>query len=356
MSVTGGIFNETRLLQQINRADQMALDGRIKQQYIPKIDMLRYIQSLQNPSLNVAFNTRPKKDYDVEINWVNTCEDFTIPDISCERGGPEPSTNAVQYTLYKRITKGFTIYDSDYRDNQYDADETIAKTMIQIDKQICEEFAQYCTAQLNFFSGVNQVTDGKGVINQGDNTITDIAPNDWTAELMAYFARVMILNRFDNAAMISGSNLFETLYTADAMKANSDGKGDAILWGGLPIWFDLFNVDGVNAPDYFTYLVSQNATALVNKAWNPAMARYFDHMAYTMRSRFFPGFTYDVFYDNRCDDANRYRDTVLHNYKIVLTAELFKNPFGCDALEDGKLQFGGVNSGILRFRNRLPVP
>jgi hypothetical protein len=356
MSVTGGVFSETRLLQQRHLADELGLDGRIKQQFIPKINLLNYMNSLQTPGLNMAFNTKRKKEYDVEIHWINTCEDFTIEDESCVRGGEEPSTNAQTYKLEKRITKGFTIHDADFRDNEYDADQLIAKTLIQIDKQIVEEFAQYATSFLNTASGVNQVTVGKGVINGLDNSITDIAPADWTAELMAYFSRVLQLNRFDNAAMISGSNLYETLFTANAMKENANGKGDFILWGGIPIWFDLFNIDGVNNPDLFTYMVNQGALAIVNKAWNPAMGKFMDHYAYTMRSRFFPGFEYDVFYDNKCNDDARFPDTVTHNWKIVLTADIFSNPFGCDAVEGLDGAVTGLNSGILRFRNAVPAP
>lgn len=362
MSVIGGEFNETRLLQQQHTADSLFLDGRIKQQWIPKISMLHYINSLQAPGLNVAFNTRPKKDYDVEIHWINTCEDFLLNEnVNCQRGGEEPSTNAQTYKLEKEIVAGFTIRDEEFRDNIYDADMAIAKTFIQIDKQIVEEFAQYVTGQLNAFAGINQVTNGRGVIDPLDPTITNIAPSDWTAELMAYFSRVMALNRFDNAAIVTGSNLYETLYVAGAMNANTDGKGDWILWNKMPIWFDLFNVDVVNEPELFSYIVSQGATALVNKAWNPAMAKYMDHYAYTMRSRFFPAFEYDVYYDNSCHEPYggvvRYNDMVVHNWKIVLNAELFLNPYGCDAVAitgDNGDTVTGENSGILRFRNQDP--
>jgi hypothetical protein len=358
MSITGGEFGETRLLQQRHLADELGLDGRIKQQWIPKINMLNYINSLQTPGLNMAFNTRPKKDYDVEIMWMNTCEPFNLADENCVRGGDEPSTNAHTYKLEKRIVKGFTIRDEEFRDNEYDADVAIAKTLIQIDKLICEEFAQYATARLNLFSGVNQVTDGKGVINPIDDTITDIDPSNWSAETMAYFSRVMQINRFDNAALISGSNLYETLFVANAQRGSDTGKGDYILWNGIPIWFDLFNVDSPNGNDLFTYLVSQGALATVSKAWNPAMAKYMDHYAYTMRSRFFPSFEYDVYYDNKCynpEGETRYKDMVVHNWKIVLTADIFKNPYGCDAIEDDGVQLGGENTGILRFRNEVPA-
>ena len=53
MSRTPGEFDETRLLVVRDLADRMLLDSRIKQQFIPKMNVFNYIQSLQNPSLNV---------------------------------------------------------------------------------------------------------------------------------------------------------------------------------------------------------------------------------------------------------------------------------------------------------------
>lgn len=358
MSITPGEFDHTRLLQQRHYADQLLLDGRIKQQWIPKIAVFDYIKSLQTAQVNTAFNTRAKKDFDIEVMWMNTCADLLIENQSCVRGGEEASTNAKTYKLEKEIVAGFTVRDDEFRDNEYDADVAIAKLFLQADRQISEAFAIHLVEQLHLFAGVNQVTNGKGFINPVDDTITDIHPSDWTAEIMAYFNRVMHLNRFSNPAMITGSNLYETLFVSEAMALNSDGKGDWRLWGKMPIWFDLFNVDTPTEPDLFTFMVEQGSIAMANKAFNPTMAKYLDHYQYTMPSKFMSGMTYDVFYDNACNDSEsaRYPDMVVHNWKIKFTADLFLNPYGCDAEEDEHgVQTGGDNSGVLRFRNEVPT-
>ena len=356
MSRTPGEFDETRLLQVRDLADRMLLDSRIKQQFIPKMDVFNYMQSLQNPSLNVKFNERAKKDYDVEIHWMNACSDFELQeDVNCVRGGEELSTNAQTYSLTNHFTYGFSVREEEFRDNEHDFQEAIAKGMLRIDKQITEAYCQYLVGQLNTFSGVNQVTNGRGSIDPIDGTITNIDPADWTAEVMAYFSRVMQMNRFDNAALLTGSNLYETLIVAAANNANVDDKGDYILWGRIPIYNDLFNVDSVNDPDLMTYMVSPYATAQVSKAFNPDYMRYFDHAAYTEPSRFMPGLSYDVWYDNSCytpesqSTSVRYNDMVLHNWKIRLNAELFQNPFGCNDIG------GDDNTGVLRFRNIDPA-
>lgn len=356
MSIIPGVFSHTALLQARDLADRMMLDGRVKQQYVPKTTAFQYLQNLQTASLNQAFNARPGKKYEVEIMWENVCADLTIADESCAIGGPEASTNTKVYELEKRIVKGFTIDDDKYRTNEFDSATSLAKLLLVAEKQIAEEFTQYALGRLNVFAGVNQVALGKGVINGLDPTITDIDPANWTAEIMAYFSRVIQLNRFSNAAMITGSNLYETLFVASANAANSEGKGDQILWNGMPIWFDLFNVDAVNGQELFTYMVEQGSIAMVNKTFNIAGTNFHDQR-YTIPCRFLPGWNMDLYYTNNCNDDGTHMDMLKHHWKIVLTADIFNNPFGCDAIEDGfGVQTGGENSGILRFRNAVPEP
>jgi hypothetical protein len=146
------------------------------------------------------------------------------------------------------------------------------------------------------------------------------------------------------------------LYTARANSANVNDKGDWILWNDMPIWFDLFNIDIVNDPSFYTYLVSQNSLAIAGKTWNPdrPFTALDGVVRYTQPSRFLSGLKYDVFYTNGCDDnvannANYRSDSLFHKYKVVLTAEAFENPFGCDENNLGNAD--ATNTGILRFRN-----
>lgn len=348
MSITQGEFNETVLLNQIDRADRMMLDDRIKQQFIPKIALYNYVQSLQTATLNTAFNARPGKEYDVEINWMNACDTFDSNDVSCNFDGNEVSTNAQEYTLQKRIVKEFKVMDYKFRDNQYDADEAVAKALLRIDKLISEEFTQYLTTQLDTFAGVNQVGSIDNRIVAGNATF--IPPEEWTAEIMAYIARTSIMNRFTNPALISGANLWESIYVANAKRGEFDAGKDYVLWNGMPIWFDLFNVDAPMSPDFVTFMVSQGALAMASKTWNPDVPfRSFDDIRYTIPSRFMSGMKYDVFYTNKChpdgsvsNPSEGYKkDTLAHFYKVVLTADLYLNPLGCDQ----------ENSGVLKFVN-----
>lgn len=357
MSITGGEFTESLLLQTRDRADRMMLDDRIRQQFIPKIALYDYVQQLQTATLNTALNSRPGKEQEVEIMWMNACEDFSMDDTSCALGDTEVSTNTQTYKLDNRIVKGFKVMDYKFRDNEFSAEEAIAKAMLKIDKQIAEEFTQHLVQKLDAFSGINQMDSAPN--RTIDGNVTYIPPEEWTAEIMAYFARTAIMNRFTNPAMITGHNMWESLYVARNKQGDFDAGQDYVLWNGMPIWFDLFNMDSV-LTDYTTFMASQGAVAMASRNWNPDEPyRSMDDIRYTMPSRFLSGMKYDVFYSNSCypdgntigdGEAEGYqKDTLAHKWKVVLNADLFLNPFGCDADEADDL--GGDNSGILKFVN-----
>lgn len=364
-------------MEQRYRADQMLLDSRIRLQYQPQIDSLFPLLEMQTASLNTALNSLYGKEYDVAVTWMNACDNFALEDVSCAIGGNEPSTNIELYTLKKRITKGFSVREDAFRDNEYGMTEAIAKTFLRIDKLISEEYTQYLIEFLNANAGVNVVPDRPGFETIALDRHTIIDPSEWTAPLMAYFARVMLLNRLQQGLVLTGSNLFETHIVDRANQANLDGKGNMILWNGMRFAYDLPNIDGVNNPDMYTYIISPNSYAVVNKAWNPdSPERTFDFIRYTMPSRFMPGMKYDIFYNNACQqdtsedvdtdpgestwrdhlqenpglrDGTHRSDTLIHNYKVVLTAEAFANPLGCDESNLGNED--ASNTGILRFLN-----
>ena len=206
--------------------------------------------------------------------------------------------------------------------------------LLKADKELTESFAAYAVAQLEAFKGTNALTTGKGNVV---GTETYILPAYWTSAIVAYFNRVTIMNQFNSPMFITGSNLYEPTYVAKAMAANSDGKGDAALWGSLNPFFDLWNIDTVNTPDLKSYLVSMGSVAMAFKNYNPSTPeRGFDHVRYTMPARFIPGLTYDVYYNNSC---NSRKENWLHNYTVKMKADIFLNPAGCDATNKGVLAF-----------------
>lgn len=338
MSRVAGVFTETQLQMLRAKADEMMLDDRIKQQYIPQIGIIDGLRAVNTASVNpklqqIKDSTGKTKKYDVEVTWDNACgieaEDCTV----CDNEGEKLSTNAQSYSLSFCKEVKFTVDEYDYVDNDHDAMMAVAKGLLRADKELAEAYAQYAVAVLEANKGVNQMgTASKGVVVGSD---TYVLPAYWDAKLMAYFMRAAQLNRFTNPVVISGSNLFEEYLVIQRLAADANGAGNAALLQALRIYFDLFNIDSVNSPDLVTYLLSQGATAMASRTYNPdAVETIGASKRWTKQSLFIPEFKYDMFYSAECSN-----DLVQHNFKTKLTADLFVNPEGCEANNTGILTF-----------------
>lgn len=332
MSTIGGSFSETELLQQRVRATEILFDDRIKQQFVPQIDILKAIQAVQTATINANFSKR--KEQDVEIIWENFCDiDATDCSDSCELGGNKSSTNAETKTLACFKEVGISMSENDFIDNEFEMN--IAKALLKADKSLVEAYAQYAVAQIEAFKGINALTTGKGTVVGAD---TYIIPSYWNPSLFAYFNRVAVMNKLTNPILLSGNNLYEAYYMAQANAGNANGKGDIKMFGSMPLYFDLFNVDSVNDPDLKTYMLSMGSMAMVSKVFNPDVPeKTFDHTRYTMPSNFMPGLKYDVWYNNECESTGGRR--IKHNYTIRLTADIYLNPHGCELNNTGVLSF-----------------
>lgn len=332
MSTIGGSFSETELLQMRVKASEILFDDRIKQQFVPQFDILKGIQAIQTATINADFQR--KKKYDVEVMWENFC-DIEAEDCSdsCDLGGNKSSTNAETKTLACFKEVGFSMSENDFIDNEYEMN--VAKALLKADKSLIEAFAAYAVAQLESFKGDNVLTTGKGTVSGGE---TSIPAAYWNSSLFAYLNRVSIMNKFSNPVLLSGNNLYEANYIAQAQAGNANGKGDANLFGTMPIYFDLFNIDTVNSPDLKTYMLSQGSMAMVSKTLNPNVPEKTDAFTrYTMRSNFMPSLSYDVWYNNVCENSTG--RLLKHNWTIRLTADIFANPVGCDLNNTGVLAF-----------------
>lgn len=330
MSTTVGYFDETILNNIRATAAALGLDDRILKQYIPNYDVIKAIERVQTAKLGKAFS--PKKENDVEIIWENTCGVAVEDNTTCEIGGTKSSTNIQEYSLSYEKVVNFSADEADFIDNEFSVESSIAKLLLKADVELTNHFAQYCVGRLNTFRGQNRLTTGKGVVAGVDTTIDSAL---WDSTIMAYMNRVGIINKFTSPVIITGNNLYESIWVANANKGNADGKGEPVMWGSMPIFFDLFNVDTVNDPTLRTYMLSQHSVALAHRAYNPSMEVVNGVFSrWTMKSKFLP-FTFDVFYRPECTT----KDLIKHNFKVKLTADLFNNPIGCIELDSGVLTF-----------------
>lgn len=330
MSTVAGYFDETILNDIRVRASQIAFDDRIKIQYEANYNVIKAVQAVQTATVSTA-KTR-SKDVDIEVIWQNVCGQTVEDNTTCIIGGSKSSTNIEEYALtYEKVVK-FSEDEADFIDNEFDIQEAIAKQFAVADKNITENFAQYAVSQIDGFAGWNVLTDGRGTVSGAD---TYIPAAYWNASLAAYFNRVAIRNQFHSHVYLSGSNLYEQMFIAQANAANANGKGDAILYGGMPMYFDLFNVDTVTDPDLKTYMLSSGSLAMAYRAWNPMNPDRTDVFTrWQMKSSYLP-FYYDVFYSTECTT----NDLIKHNFKVKLMADVFNNPTGCDDNNTGVLSF-----------------
>ena len=331
MSTTAGYFDETILNNIRRKANEIMFDDRLKADYQANVNVIKLIESVQTATVYPSL-ARDKKIIGVDVMWQNVCGQTVTDNTTCVIGGNKSSTNLESKDLAYEKVVNFTEDEQDFIDNEFDIETAIAKQFLTADKNIAENFAQYAVGRINTFSGWNVTTVGKGNVVGAD---TYIAPAYWNASLAAYFSRVAILNKFTSPKMLSGSNLYEQMFVANANSANANGKGDNIMYGGMNMWFDLFNVDTVNSPDLQTYLISQGSLAMAYRALNPDTPEVLmDFTRYKMKSQYLP-FYYDVYYKNDCT----YNDLVSHSFKVKLNADVFLNPTGCDDNNSGVLSF-----------------
>ena len=332
MSTTAGYFDETILNNIRVKAENIMFDDRIKQQFDARYDVIKLINNIQTANVYPSL-ARFQKKVAVDVMWQNVCGQDVEDNVNCTVGGDKSSTNLDTYTLSYEKVVNFSSSENDFDDNEFDIQTAIAKQFLKADKNLTEDFAQYAVGIIDANAGWNTTSpEGKGDIVGAD---TYIAPAYWNASLAAYFSRVAILNKFTSPVILSGTNLYEQMYVAAANNANANGKGDYILYGDMNLYFDLFNVDTVTTPNQNSYLISQGALAMANRALHTDRVEVLhDWSRWRMPSRYLPNMYYDVFYETDCE-----YDRVIHKFKVKLVADVFVNPTGCDDNNTGILSF-----------------
>lgn len=338
MSTIAGVFSETLLRDLRVKADELMFDDRIKLQFSPEKAIIDAIIAAQTAQVKPKFmqlkqSNGGSKKYDIEVMWENACEVVTQECTTCEIDGPELSTNAQIYGLEFCKEVPFAVNENSMVDNEFDFETLIAKGMLKADVELVNALAAYSVSVLNANKGVNVYTGGPG-IPSGSDTYIDAA--FWGPNLMAYLYQVATMNQFTSPILASGANLYQDYFIYNKKVGDADGKGNAALMGTFPIYFDPFNIDTVNTPDLFTYMLSMGSVALGNRTYNPSTVQESaaNWKRWTAPSKFVPGIAYDWFYKAECDN-----DMIKHNFKAKLTADVLVNPAGCSSTNTGILTF-----------------
>ena len=332
MSIAAGVFTETTLVNIQVKADQIWTDRIQKMDYVPEANIVRCLIDQTTAKFG---ELKGKKDPSIDVGWINACDVTDASCTDCTISGTELSTNVEEYYLDRVRCAEFTVCENDFRENFFDMEDVIAKGFLKASLSLDQWWAAQAVAVLNANVGVNEVTTGKGTVA---GTTTTISPAYWNADLMGYLARVAKVNRFSNPLLISGANLWESIWTAEWEKCCENGMGK---FGSMDFCFDLFNVDSGNTPDLVTYMINRGALAFVTKAYyqgntaaNPV--KYMDQHRWAMPSFYLPGVLYDVHYDNECSGCG---DFFTHNFKIKTFGDILINPVGCTDTRTGILEF-----------------
>lgn len=332
MSIVAGVFSETDLVNIQVKADQVWMDRAQKQDYVAQVEVIKAIQAQQTATFGSLLTG--KKDRTVEISWVNACEMDDTAVTNCTFPSTELSTNIQEAELTSERQTGFTVREYPMVTNTYDMEEIVAKGLLSASKILDEWWAAQAVAAVNSYKGVNEVTVGKGAVSGTD---TYIIPAYWNSDLIAYFTRVGIMNRMVNPYLLSGNNLFESVWNAAREAGQAGDESKVLKFGELPLYFDLFNIDSANDPDLVTYLIARGAVAFVTKAYYDANPiKYFDQSRYSIPSQNLPGVRYDVHYTNECDSNS---DWINHSFKVKTLGDFFLNPVGCTSTRTNVLSF-----------------
>ncbi len=328
-----GNFTCAELAEVQLKADSMWADAAYKKDFEADVETLRAIRTEQTVRFPELENS--EKDNTIKIAWIKDCDE-TIENCGteCTVGGAEAEAacDTHELTLCKKV--GFTVDEKTFRTSIFSKEEVIAVQMMRKMKLLDEYLAETAVSRLESFKGVNQYSGGKGVVSGFE---TSVSPAYWNANLFGYFALVMKKNKFRDAFLLNGDNLFEAAYNAEANNMNADNKDQLAKMKSLRSYWDVFNIDSVLAPDKSSFLIDRNAVAFASKAYWPTVPKDFGAnvgLKYSVESKNLPGVFYDVTYKVTCSG-----DSIKHNWSLQVKADIFRNPVGCNLNNTGVLKF-----------------
>lgn len=329
MSTTAGVFSETTLQSVRLMVDEAMLDVNLKRDYEPKWETLKAITENQTAKVKALENK--DKDYTVEVEFPHACSLEVADNVACETGGVDVSTNVKSYTLSKSKMVKFDIDEIDYRSNDFEAAQLMAKAFLAADKALVEQINKTAIASLFANKGTNSYAGSIGTISGTD---TNIAPANWTAATIPYFQHVAVHNEIKNPFIINGDNLFEAYAKAAFDSGNADGKGDVAAYNYMKMYWDIPTMD-TESSAVVSYMVDKGAMFFASRSKYPEQMQTLTWgKRWTMPSQFVPGLIYDVLLEEACSsDFNK------TSFKVVANYDVLAAPTGCTSTKTGVFRF-----------------
>lgn len=322
-------------------ADKMWADSAKNADYIAKADAGKAL--IENTTSQVSYLEDPKKEKEARIYWTKFCNSdvsTTTPNF-CTFTGDEADATCKDYAISLEVSKAFTIDEANYVNSNLNVPEVYADNELKTLKALDEKMTKMLIAKLATFTSANQYQSATGLgcsDETGEWITTFIKPLNWTPKVVPYLAKVAMMNKFSNAFVIDGENLYDIVANALLDAGNANGSGAAAAVKMMKIYSDLFNMEAVASGK--TYMVDRGATAFVNKslwkgngATNPIDRGIGNQIKYSVPSKNLPGVTYDVYASKDCS-AQYEKVNVLYHARF----DLLNGAEGCDG-QTGVLEF-----------------
>lgn len=187
---------------------------------------------------------------------------------NCNITGDELESVSTTYAPNISLRATYQVKDDECKD-LFDAQEKIARGALNAKTQLKKTLSTKLIGILNANGSASNFTIAEGAIHHTlSGVVHQIAPTDWTSDLIAEFMLHAAWNKFNAPYLINGSNFYKdyflTPYRTDF--GNQDAQG-AYRQAGIDMVFDPMNVDGVNGTKR-TYMVDAGALGFFCKNYN----------------------------------------------------------------------------------------
>lgn len=296
---------------------------------------------LDNQTADFKVLTQPDKDREVDIWWVEDCDDedpSEEEDDQCEIDGEEAGTLCAHYALSEKFYKSFVVTEEKFRTSNLTYEEYVAKIMMKKMKLMDEFWAKKALAAMALASGVNKYAGQYQVV--GNKTY--IPPVAWNSDVFGYLDTALWMNKLGMSKMLTGTLLKQHYWKTGMESTNPSGAAEVAKMTAFGVPYFGRKVDAILGYKA-AFLFNPNALALVHKTrhsiYGPEGRKVAQNgggeiILSTVQSRNLPKLTYDLYVDEKCVG-----DDIRHGYKIKTRGDIFQNPSGCDNDLTGVLQF-----------------
>ena len=164
-------------------AQTMFADSARNADYIAEVKSANAL--IENSTADMKYIENAKKETEARIYWTKFCNEdvsTSAPDF-CTFTGDEADAACKDYAIELEVSKGFSIDEANYADNNLNFEQVYADNLMKTMKALDQKVAQMLVAKLATFTSPNLYQNAKGIgcsDETGDFVTTYIPPVRWT--------------------------------------------------------------------------------------------------------------------------------------------------------------------------------